>query len=348
MRAYWGVIALALALALAACGSDVDIDTNADNVCNEMAEVACHNMYNCCSAGEIQELLNVGEPRTQAECQEDVRRLCERSVAPLDFAIAQQRVRFEADVMNHCLESLVAPSGTCASVETSLPWAEACMNSAWVGLVADGGACLSSIECAGEDSFCAPNQLCTARPSAGQQCGQFGCASDSYCDFNTCRLRARDGEPCAFNGECEQGLFCDFAAAPAARCAAPRAIGEACSGNASCQSNRCTPGICAGALQLCFNDSQCGGTCEDDNSPCTTDANCGFGQCSISLFTCASTAQCADPNDVCLFPVRCNVGRCTGDIVCADNYQVVDYCEDALEALPLPGSGAGPGAPIDA
>ena len=146
---------------LVGCGGDggVNIDSDADNVCGEIAEVACHNLYQCCAEGEIEDFLGVSEPRTELQCREDVERICERRAGTLQFSIQEGRVRFDAGIMNACLEALVAPDDTCSTVVMRLPWTEACMNSAFVGTVMPDQACLFSHECAGGvDAFCAPNQ----------------------------------------------------------------------------------------------------------------------------------------------------------------------------------------------
>src|SRR5882724_7941477 len=119
---------------LVGCGGNSGVDINADqnNVCDEIAKVACHDLYQCCTESEIEWFLRVSDPRTENECHDDIRRRCARSIASLDFAIDQKHARFDATIMNTCLEALVAPSGTCATIESALPWTEACMNSAWI------------------------------------------------------------------------------------------------------------------------------------------------------------------------------------------------------------------------
>lgn len=321
-------------ICVGACGGGVDINATASNVCSEIAKVACHNLYQCCAEGEIEDFLGVEHPRTESECQEDVRRMCVRSIARFDAAIEADRVRFESSVMNDCLESLVAPSGTCASVDETLPWAEACMNSAWAGLVADGGQCFGSFECAGADSFCAPNQTCTARPTDGQPCGASGCATGFFCELGTCRPQLAGGQPCTSALQCRAPLFCDFASA-APTCTEVRDGGEPCTSSNGCKSNQCIPGTCAGSTQSCFTDANCSGRCADGSGACTQDFQCSLGQCSVSMTDCSSTAGCPI-GETCVFPVTCNPGDCVGDPVCAQAQIVVDYCEDALGDLPFP------------
>lgn len=337
--------AIPIALALAACGGS-GIDANADNVCSEVAKVACHNMYRCCSEGEIENFLGVDEPRTEAECTADISKLCQRSVAALDFAIEENRVRFDAEIMNRCLEALEAPSDTCATVSDVLPWAEECLSSAWVGIVADGGKCLQQLEC-GADSFCAPTQVCTARAKGGEACTRLPCAGDFFCDGAVCQDRRAAGAACTSSAQCEQPLFCDTTAAVPV-CAALREPGERCTGDASCKSRECIPGTCSNSGFQCTSNDDCDGRCTDNLSSCTSDAQCGGRRrcsgtgalCTMALppdpepcpvgQTCCPAAQTCDA-------VTCTLDQCEGDIVCAENLVLVDYCQGAIGDLPIPG-----------
>lgn len=327
-----------LSMVVVACGGDggVSIDADEDNVCAEIAEVACHNLYRCCAEGEIEDFLGVSEPRTELQCRDDVERICERRVNTLAFSIQEGRVRFDGELMNACLEALVAPDDTCATVVSKLPWTEACMNSAFVGTVGVDGTCLFAHDCAGgADAFCAPNQKCQMRPTAGQPCGS-GCASAFFCQAGTCQPRVGAGGMCASNTQCQQDLFCDFGATTPV-CTARLPGGSPCTSSAGCESGQCIPGQCMGTGQSCFRDLDCGGRCADDNSFCTTAANCALGTCSISTTTtCSSDAQCTGGiGDTCQFPVQCLPGDCVGDPVCTSATFTVDYCTGALNNLPL-------------
>jgi hypothetical protein len=332
MRSLLGV-SLVL-IGLVACGGGVSVSTNASNVCSEVAEVACHNLYQCCSEGEIEDFLNVSEPRTEPQCKEDVRRLCERNIVKLDTAIEAKRVKFESETMNKCLEALVAPSDTCAIVGTMLPWTEECMDSAWVGLVADGGQCFATNECASKNSICATNQTCTPRPVAGEPCGQFGCAPGNFCQTGICRAQLGTGQACTSSLQCIQPLFCDFAATGTPVCTDRLDGGAACSSNQNCKSGQCIPGTCAGSTISCFTAASCNQRCADDGGFCGTDFDCGSGRCSISTTTfCSSTASCP-LGETCNFPVKCLIGAsCVGTPACTTAQQVADYCEDALGVI---------------
>lgn len=331
---------LCILVALAACGGngDVSIDTNEDNVCGEIAEVACHNMYQCCAEGEIEDFLGVSEPRTELQCRDDVERLCDRRANTLSDSLQDGRVRFDSNVMDACLEALVAPDNTCASVVMSLPWTEACMNSAWVGTVSDGGACFFNHDCAGGvDAFCAPNQKCSVRPGLGQACtAAMPCGSNFFCQAGTCANKITAGGMCTSTTQCAKDLFCDTSVANPV-CTARAPGGAACQSNAGCASNVCVPGACNVSGFSCFNDASCSMRCS--NNPqitCSSPASCGGGTCSVGLNACTSNTQCTGGvGDVCNFPNTCMPGDCIGDPVCSAATLTVDYCTGALNELPL-------------
>ncbi len=333
MRASFRVFCMVAAVG---CGGDdgVGIDTSASNVCDEIAEVACHNLYSCCTENEIEDFLGVSEPRTQIQCREDVKTSCERRIATLEFSIEQNRVRFDPNIMNNCLAALVAPDDTCAEVVTALPWTEACMNSAWVGTVVVEAECRYAHECAGSpDVFCAPNQKCTARPGHGQACGS-GCAEDFYCASAICQPRLPAGGVCTSTSQCQEMLFCDTAAVMPV-CTARQPGGSACTGSSGCVSNQCIPGVCAGpSASSCFKDTDCNGRCADDGSFCSGPSSCASGMCQSSGAFCSTPTGCG-ALDTCIFPVACVPGDCVGDPVCTAPQYVVDYCTGALNQLPV-------------
>jgi hypothetical protein len=338
MRGSLGTVLLVGAAMFVGCKSngDPEVSVNQENLCEEVAEVACHDMWSCCAEGEIESILNVDEPRTEGQCREDVQVLCERGLAQRQFSVDNGRARFEASAAEACLEGLVV-GDECAVFATAVPWAEECVNELWVGLVADGGACFYGYECAGADSFCGPNRVCTPLPGDGQLCPQQDCATGLFCNAGTCRPLRAATEACTRNDMCQAGLFCNFDAEPEPVCAPLRAIGEACGASSHCTSAFCVPGICAGAnRQTCFEDATCNGACADDGSFCTTASQCGQGTCSVGMNVCSSNLQCvAGGGDVCNFPVACNPPNCVGDPVCGENFFATDFCEDAISSLPV-------------
>jgi Dickkopf-like protein len=326
--------AVCLVVAVGCGGGDSrpSVNSTQDNVCGEVAKVACFNMYSCCSEGEIEKTLGVSDPRTEDECKADVERLCTPSLAQRNFSLKNNRVRFDAKAMNACLSAIEAPDGTCATLSAILPWTAACMNSAWTGITADGATCNFTYEC-GTDSTCAAG-VCTPKPASGQPCGT-GCASGLFCNnVGKCASQVGAGQTCTSDPQCMKGLFCDFSAT-SPTCTAPRDNGQPCIGNASCISNKCTPGMCANTNFTCSTSAQCNGTCSNNSAFfCFTDEQCGIGTCSVGGTQCFSPGSCGT-GGTCVFPNRCISNACLGG-VCVDNELTVDYCQGALSALPVP------------
>jgi hypothetical protein len=340
MRAYRAVV-VCFGLVMACGGDDnsVSINTNQSNVCSTIAEVACHNLYQCCSEGEIETYLRVSDPRTEAQCRDDLTKRCERSTAKLEDALTNKRATFDPKAMNSCLEAIVAPSGTCASVETMLPWVDACMTSAWVGAVSDGSMCRATFECASKDSFCSPGEMCVALPKENQPCTSQGCASGLYCNGGTCKTLVAQGGMCTSTSQCAKDLFCDTTQSTPT-CSALKDGGQVCTGNASCKSADCLPGTCSNSTSTCYTDANCFARCQTGGSFCTIDSNCGSGTCSNSPTTfCTTDTNCmlgSASTGTCVFTNHCVPGTCMGEVVCADQQLVIDYCTSALGALPVP------------
>jgi hypothetical protein len=334
MRLVW----LGFVVSLVACGDDgVTIDSSSSNFCDQIAEVACHNLYQCCTEGEIENYLNVSDPRTEVQCRDDVTRSCHRQAAEVEDSIKQNRITFDAKKFNDCLTAIVAPDGVCSDIVMELPWKTACMNTAFVGAVATGASCLFDFDCQGApDSFCAPAQKCMARPTSGQPCGT-GCASAFYCNGGTCAAKVAAGGVCTSSLQCEKDLFCDFTAMPQPVCAALLPGGSPCTSSSLCESNSCVPGQCSGTGVSCYNDAQCSMHCANSTAFCTTASNCALGTCSVGLNSCSSNTQCVGGvGDVCNFPVQCVPGDCIGDPVCRATELTVDYCTGALSVQLLP------------
>src|SRR5262249_2992948 len=141
-------IALGAFVLIVGCGHNgPDINATQDNICDEVASVACWNMYTCCTESQIENFLMVTDPRTVDQCHADIHARCLRHVAQINFSIKNKHLKFDSKIMNDCLNELVAPSGACVSLESKLPWTELCMQSAWSGLVADGSPCDFPDEC---------------------------------------------------------------------------------------------------------------------------------------------------------------------------------------------------------
>ena len=169
---------------LVGCQDGVSIDATEDTFCNEFAEVACHNMYQCCNEAQIENELGVSEPRTEVQCREDKTRNCVRSTASLRDSLKAGRVTFKPEVLNACLDAIIAPDdGTCSTYVDKLPWTDLCEEQPWVGTVAMAGKCFFDHDCAGspKSAECGLDQKCVALPTAGFPCPNGVCAEDFFC-----------------------------------------------------------------------------------------------------------------------------------------------------------------------
>jgi hypothetical protein len=333
---------------LAGCQDGISIDASEDNFCDEFAEVACHNMYQCCSEAQIENELGVTEPRTEVQCREDKKRVCIRSTASIRDSLAAKRVELKADALDACLTAMLAPDGTCSTYVDELPWLEACKAEVWVGKVAAGGACFFDHDCAGapKNAECGADQKCAALPTAGSPClNGVSCAADFFCGPGTiCTQKLAENAPCTSNDQCQEKLFCDTTVTPTPVCSARKPGGAACTSDLGCVSGDCVPGRCAGTNQSCYTDSQCGGHCATSTAFCTVgfDYTCNTtaGHCDVvTTQPCSGStgdSQCvsAGAGSKCIFNITCVPGDCTGDPVCTAPLFLADYCDAALSLTP--------------
>jgi hypothetical protein len=351
-------IALGAFVVLVGCSKNSpDISTTQDNICDQIAQVACFDYFQCCSEGEIEDILNLNDPPTQTQCEDGTRARCERKRAAVDLSIENKRVAFDAKSMNTCLEAFVAPSGTCAMISDKLPWIDACMDAGFTGTVAAGGACDFPYECV-KDTFCSGSRTCTARAAAGMPCttditgNTSNCATGLYCPMTTaptCQPKLAAGAVCRRDGDCGDGLFCD--SQDTQTCIAKPTLGQACSPG-ECGDNTCLPGACADSGVTCPSKFDCTGHCSNvPTTPCSSDFSCNLntiGTCSGTAIACNSPTTCP-LGSACVFPNKCVHPDCTG-AVCAAHQVDVDYCEGVSGALPgfvlppspvpVPGQGA--------
>jgi hypothetical protein len=125
-----------------------------------------HDTYTCCTESEIENFLNVPEPRPEYQCIDDVERLCARQIDELQYAIDQEHVTFEWSAMEGCLRSLLAPSDGCSYIGDEAPWEVACkdvLDRTWVGQVPHDGECWIHEECADPQGYL----RCARKPGPG-------------------------------------------------------------------------------------------------------------------------------------------------------------------------------------
>jgi hypothetical protein len=330
-------IAWSALVVLIGCGNNSpDVSTTQDNICDQIAKVACFDFFQCCSEAELETNLGVSDPPTQVQCEDDTRTKCERNLAMIDFSLKNKHVKFDAKSMNACLDAFVAPDGTCATVVDKAPWIDACMDAGFAGTVEAGGACDFPYECV-KDAVCSGSRICTPRASAGMPCTNTiinntrtsNCASGLYCPVTamaTCQPKLTQGGVCKTDTDCIDGLFCD--SQDTQTCTARPAIGQACSPG-TCGDNTCLQGMCADTGTSCSGKFACAGHCSNaPTTTCTSDFSCNtLGTCSGTATLCASGIDCP-VGSACVFPNKCVHPECTG-AVCAEPHVTVDYCKGA-------------------
>jgi hypothetical protein len=213
------------------------------------------------------------------------------------------------------------------------------------GLVASGGSCYSSNDCAAGSCSSDFTATCpgTCQPfvALGGDCSSADCASGLTCDYQamtpTCVTQGTTGSPCP----CQEGLWCDTMGGTPGICTAPQTAGGICTADpASCAPGyECvgftffppSPGTCqalVGGGAACGASVPCGlgwvcpsGTCVSVPStgaacdPATTPF-CIGGYCDFTLATPVCVAYKAD-GAPCADSGECASGNCGAGGLCA-------------------------------
>src|SRR5436190_19316060 len=97
-------MALALRAALlataAGCGGAPSIHTSLDNLCDQIAAVACYDMYQCCAPDAIETLLETTTRPTEAGCRESLKTRCVSGTAPERLRVARGETMFDGATMD--------------------------------------------------------------------------------------------------------------------------------------------------------------------------------------------------------------------------------------------------------
>lgn len=105
-------------------------------------------------------------------------------------------------------------------------------------------------------------------------CSLTGCSDGEYCDIDQCVAQRRQGEPCSWEAECGEGLYCRFGEETPAVCTPRISQGSTCGWNDECEtglfcdtldSQTCQPQVSEG--QPCTASTGCSGklACLSDN-----------------------------------------------------------------------------------
>ena len=335
-----------VALCLISCkdeeSNQVSVKVTEANLCNEVAEVMCHNIFECCEYRSIEARFGVENVTSKSACLRDVKLSCEDATSELRYAIDKKRASINVATMEACLKSLVVGDDGCFPVLNE--FATQCSKDLVKGKQGEGKECLNDFECAA-DGFCGGDMKCHSLLAQGEACSVTTsiCKPGLYCTLadgdttSTCRPLKSAGEACTTSSECGDNLYCDRANDV---CAAYKAIGELCDNTTPCESGNCLSGTCPDG-DLCADDYDCGtGYCEMSGGTCETDADCG-GTCENSGYSCSADYPCSNAclynGDTCDVDDDCFYGECavSGDS-CYDDAScgADDYCDYTGQCQP--------------
>lgn len=122
--------------------------------------------------------------------------------------------------------------------------------------------------------------MCALPGSLGSPCtigtvpGVDGCADGLSCVGGSCATPPGEGERCADDEECLDGLVCRTASDGARRCASHALDGEPCTSSVR---NECASGLYCGTEGVCRPRRVLGEPCEGDFHECAETLSCAIG-----------------------------------------------------------------------
>lgn len=294
-----GVVVVAVLLLAAKCGDEEDkikISVDQSNYCDEVAEVMCDNIFRCCTGERIEAVFGITITTSEKECRRDMGLYCKEQTAALKSSLDKGWASLRTEQVNRCLESYRMTDDQCFPVVTEL--ALPCQEALIVGNQGPGSPCLFDLDCVA-GAYCGSNDVCIGLPIAGQSCEE--------------------------DGVCADGLYCSYDDPSGARiCMAKKPVGETCDSSVECQQSL----ICVESLVV-DTVSMISRTCTAKRGlgePCTGDEICASNICLPG--TCSN-----DPEQPCYTDEGCGNGACLGTPVCAEDYFVVNYCDQSLISI---------------
>jgi hypothetical protein len=288
----------AIAVSCANKDEKVDVDVKEDNLCKEVAEVMCHNIFECCTGEQIEEQFGVKITTSESKCRHDMRLLCEERNSPLLWAFERVTAELTTPNAQQCLESLVVPNDTCFPFVSSVPYDQSCNSNLIRGLQGAGTGCLFDFECAA-NLYCGADRKCRAYLTLGENCENGTCGSGLFCgpDETTyemiCQTLRAIGESCDYGSYCQSELYCDEDLEEPV-CSAKKSIGESCDSDWVCETGNCLPGVCENdPTETCLSSEDCGGYCEDSGDECFGPSDCGSGYCLEGGEYCTDDSDCS-------------------------------------------------------
>ena len=238
-----------------------------------------------------------------------------------EYDVTAGKVIYDADAAARCIDGYASEGCTISDSDAAATQmhTEAC-RAVFTGTVADGGACLSGVECASQSCAVASCNAatccvgaCQAQIAAGGDCSGSGavCVDGTLCrsggNTATCVAPIAAGQPCAHSNVdvCAIGTTCiTDSATGTSSCGTAPAEGQPCpDGICDADADSCDP-----ATKTCVRKVAVGGTC-------TSSTGCvPYAACDLTSSTCVAMAlagaSCVQDAD-CLVGLSCGNGICT-------------------------------------
>jgi hypothetical protein len=286
------LVSLGACLAFGGCGkSEGAGSTPRADFSVRAAKVFCESLGSCCGASNLSFDL--------ASCKTEAAATFEEN-----WAEFTDNVDYDENAAGDCLAQL-SDSIECGEVEEDMPACER----VFVGKVAPGGLCSSSVECrrsSGQRVSCSyegdgEEGRCVASSSQPARHGAVGDGCNSTCDDDDCggSVGAPVPEPGGGNAVPDpatcytsDGVHCDYRTATPT-CQPLAALGEACDGYDSCRAGA----FCNQTTLVCTapqaNGAECYSSKDCQNESCQFQDGAQSGTC--SAFT-LEADDCVDPD----------------------------------------------------
>ncbi len=344
MQKTFGVFSVAVAMMFSACGptgGDGDGDGGgggggaataqdyARGVLDGVTDRFCAAAYDC--AEPTFETLDSGAGRfpDKAACEESYAELLGgEAFFSEQGAVDAGRLGYDADAAATCLAALNAPpEDVCTFLFTDVP--DPACDEVFVGLVALGGNCADSQECAGDARCSFLDDECYGTCVSNLTCGEGECVEGEYCGVNpdtgesVCLPKLKAGDACDFEDNCTlesddvECLTDEFGENGVCTAYGSLSAGDYCDYDDS---------YCGAGLECDLDTVECaatggGGTVAARGETCNLQTTpCALGSACVDIdFSAGGEGVCGDlkaDGENCSFAFECAVGlTCKGAVV---------------------------------
>jgi hypothetical protein len=296
---------------------DITFEDYREEYRDHLLEFACNLTWRC-EAAIVRDLGLSGRFNSREECIAQT-----QTADPLTIPYANEtnefkrlidagRIIFESEEAAACLNAFANLDATEFCSNRDLEELADCSDpeAFLTGTIGEGGTCLQTVECAGDDLYCDSSaDTCggTCTVDEPYLCGGVECAEDQYCRADSggalsCATRETEGSLCRGDYQCGEGLKClilDGESSGVCLSAGSRAQGEACESDFYCSGND----LCVDETCVEFAFTAEGEACDPD-AVCEPGTNCIRASVDAVIGTCMPSQGVGNP---CLSPTDCNL-----------------------------------------